>query len=51
MEAGIAVPFRRIGVRDTFAEGGSTPYLFDKYGLSARYIEATVRELLDARRG
>ncbi len=26
----------RVGVRDTFAEGGTTPYLFEKYGLSEK---------------
>ena len=34
-EAGTGVPLRRIGVRDTFAEGArSAEYLFGKYGLS-----------------
>ena len=47
MEAGISARFRRIGIRDTFAEGGSTPYLFDKYGLSARHIEVALTRLLD----
>ncbi len=42
MEAGIHARFRRIGVRDTFAEGGSTPYLFRKYGLDAAAIEAAL---------
>jgi transketolase len=40
MEAGVRARFRRIGVQDTFAEGGSTPYLFAKYGLDAAAIEA-----------
>jgi transketolase len=44
MEAGIAVPFARVGVRDVFAEGGTTPFLFDKYGLSARAVAAAFRE-------
>lgn len=46
MESGIAVPFRRIGVMDTFAEGGSTPFLFRKYGLSADSVATAVTELL-----
>ncbi|TIX34817.1 MAG: hypothetical protein E5V40_28085, partial [Mesorhizobium sp.] len=37
---GVPVRFARIGVADCFAEGGSKSYLFDRYGLSARYIEA-----------
>jgi transketolase len=41
--AGVATKFGMIGVRDVFAEGGSTPYLMDKYGLTAGHI---VREAL-----
>jgi transketolase len=38
-EAGLGRPLRRIGLRDTFAEGAlSSPYLFDKYGLSTQAI-------------
>lgn len=44
-EAGIATAFARVGIRDTFAEGGSTPYLFEKYGLSAAHIIATLERL------
>ena len=44
-EAGIAAAFARIGIQDTFAEGGSTPYLFEKYGLSATRIVATLERL------
>ncbi|CAH1692675.1 Transketolase, C-terminal section [Hyphomicrobiales bacterium] len=50
MEAGVSCAFRRIGVRDTFAEGASTPYLFDKYGLSARSIALACRETIASRR-
>lgn len=38
LEAGIAVGFARVGIRDTFAEGGSTPYLLNKYGLTAEAV-------------
>lgn len=44
-EAGLGVKFARIGIRDTFAEGGSTPYLFEKYGLSAASVVATLERL------
>lgn len=44
MENDVHVKFRRVGVRDTFAEGGTTSYLFEKYGLSAGALAATVRE-------
>ena len=38
-EAGLGRPLRRIGLRDTFAEGAQTaPYLFDKYGLSTQAV-------------
>ncbi len=45
LEAGVHAKFRRIGVQDTFAQGGSTAYLFDKYGLSSRHIAAAVQDL------
>ena len=48
LESGIASRFARIGVEDRFAEGGSTPYLFDKYGLSARHIADRCVGLLKA---
>jgi transketolase len=38
-EAGLARPLRRVGLRDTFAEGAQTaPYLFEKYGLSTQAL-------------
>lgn len=38
-EAGLGRPLRRIGLRDTFAEGaGTASYLFGKYGLSTQSI-------------
>src|SRR5215469_16420669 len=41
-EAGLGRPLRRVGLRDTFAEGSLTgPYLFDKYGLSTQAIVDT----------
>jgi transketolase len=42
-EAGLGRPLRRIGLRDTFAEGSSTaPYLFGKYGLSTQALIETI---------
>jgi transketolase len=42
-EAGIGRPLRRVGLRDTFAEGSLTgPYLFDKYGLSTKTLIDTI---------
>jgi transketolase len=44
MERGVACQFKRIGLRDCFAEGASVNYLFEKYGLSAKAIAAAFRE-------
>ena len=42
-EAGLGWPLRRIGLRDTFAEGArDAGYLFDRYGLSTRTITETI---------
>ncbi len=41
-EAGLGRPLRRIGLRDTFAEGARTgSYLFGKYGLSTQAVVDT----------
>jgi transketolase len=45
-EAGSAVPFQRIGVKDQFGESGDPEELFKKYGLDAASIAATVMALL-----
>jgi transketolase len=42
-EAGLGRPLRRIGLRDTFAEGSlDARYLFEKYGLSTAAIVETI---------
>jgi len=46
-EAGLGRPQRRIGLRDTFAEGARTvPHLFRKYGLGTQDIVDCAWELL-----
>jgi transketolase len=46
-EAGVGRPLRRIGLQDTFAEGAlSSPYLFDKYGLSTQHLIDTAWSVL-----
>src|SRR5262249_53623182 len=46
-EAGLGTPLRRIGLRDTFAEGcGTASSLFANYGLSAQAIASTVWQAL-----
>ena len=42
-EAGLGCPLRRIGLRDTFAEGSlDAAYLFSKYGLSTSALIETI---------
>jgi transketolase len=42
-EAGLGRPLRRVGLRDTFAEGALTSgYLFEKYGLSTQALIETI---------
>ncbi len=41
-EAALAVPLRRVGIADVFAESGSREYLFSRYGLSTQAIVDTV---------
>lgn len=43
--AGVATRFAMVGIRDVFAEGGTTPYLMEKYGLTARHIAEKAVEL------
>ena len=47
--SGALIKFKRIGILDTFAEGGSTSYLFNKYGLSAKHISGAVLKLFKGR--
>jgi transketolase len=47
-EAGLGRPLRRIGLRDTFAEGSrDASYLFEKYGLSTGALIETIWSALD----
>jgi len=42
-EAGLGRPLRRVGLRDTFAEGSlDAPYLFERYGLSISALVETI---------
>jgi transketolase len=44
--AGVGRRLVRMGLQDTFAHGGSRPYLLDCYGLSARHLARRVEELV-----
>jgi len=47
-EAGLGRPLRRIGLRDTFAEGSrDASFLFEKFGLSASALIETIWSALD----
>ena len=46
LENQIAVPFDRIGVQDQFAETGTGPELYEKYGLSHNHIVKAVKDTL-----
>lgn len=45
VRASLALPAEPLGVADRFAEGGTAPYLFEKYGFSAAHITAKALEL------
>ena len=45
-DAGIGLPFRRVGVRDRFCEGGTSSYLMSKFELDAPAIAAAARDVV-----
>ena len=46
MDEGIGLPFKRVGVQDRFCEGGTTPYLMNKFGLDAPAISDAARGVM-----
>ena len=46
MEAGIGLPFQRVGIQDQFCEGGTTPYLMQKFGLDKQGIISAAQTLI-----
>ena len=50
-ENGVGKRLRRIGLRDTFAHGGSRPYLMRRYGLDATALIGEVEALVGQRLG
>lgn len=46
-DAGIGVPCQRVGLQDCFAEGGTTPYLFAKYGIDRSAIAAAAARTVE----
>ena len=45
MEAGIGLPFKRVGINDQFCEGGTTSYLMNKFGIDHSGIEESARDV------
>ncbi len=45
-DAGIGLPFKRVGVQDQFCEGGTTPYLLKKFGLDSTAIASACRDVM-----
>ncbi len=51
MDEGIGLPFKRIGIQDRFCEGGTTPYLMNKFGIDAHAIAHAVKGVLQRKKG
>lgn len=49
-DAGIGLPFKRVGVQDQFCEGGTTPYLLKKFGMDSTAIADACRETIKRKR-
>jgi transketolase len=49
LQSAIPVGFASVGIQDTFGEGGTTPYLFAKYGLTAAHIKSAYRQASERR--
>jgi transketolase len=49
-DAGIGMPFQRVGIKDRFCEGGTTPYLLQKFGLDSVAIADACREVIRRKR-
>jgi transketolase len=49
-DSGACVPFKKVGMRDTFAETGACKELFEKYELSANHIAKAAKEVAAKKR-
>ena len=49
MQEGISLPFKIVGIPDTYTYNGGQFDIFDHYGISGEGLAATARELLGAR--
>ena len=50
-ESELAVPFRRVGIRDRYTESGSYPQLVEAFGLGVDAIADAVRQAVTRKRG
>lgn len=50
LESGMPVGYAKVGIQDCFGEGGSTPFLFNKYGLTADAIVAAFHQARSRRK-
>lgn len=48
-EEGLSRPLVRMGLRDTYAHGGSRPYLLNYYGLTARHLIESISTFVGKR--
>ncbi len=49
-DAGIGLPFKRVGINDQFCEGGTTPYLLEKFGIDSKAIKTAALDVLERKR-
>lgn len=49
-DAGIGLPFKRVGINDQFCEGGTTPYLLEKFGIDSKAIITAALDVLERKR-
>jgi len=50
LENNIHVPFKKVAVKDQFAETGTAAQLYEKYGLSASHVAKAVKEVLNKKK-
>lgn len=49
-DEGVGLPFKRVGIQDQFCEGGTTPYLMDKFGLNAPAIVRAAKTVMEKKK-
>ncbi len=50
MDEGVGLPFKRVGIQDHFCEGGTTPYLMNKFGIDAPAIADAARGVMEKKK-